>query len=37
MLIAFSDFMVAYWPLLIVGLVGAVFGFRAWIAHAARR
>ncbi|MGE0556656.1 MAG: type II secretion system F family protein [Burkholderiales bacterium] len=29
-LIAFSDFMVAYWPFMLVGLVGAVFGFRAW-------
>ncbi len=29
-LIGFSDFMVTNWPFLLAGLVGAVFGFRAW-------
>lgn len=29
-LIAFSNFMVEYWPLLLVGLVAAVFAFRGW-------
>jgi MSHA biogenesis protein MshG len=29
-LIAFSKFMVASWPVLLAGLVAAVFGFRAW-------
>jgi MSHA biogenesis protein MshG len=29
-LIAFSKFMVASWPMLLAGLVAAVFGFRAW-------
>jgi len=29
-LIAFSDFMVAYWMFMLVGLVAAIFGFRAW-------
>jgi MSHA biogenesis protein MshG len=30
-LIGFSDFMVAAWPFLLAGLVGAIFGFRAWV------
>jgi MSHA biogenesis protein MshG len=29
-LIAFSNFMVAYWPVLLIALVAAFFGFRAW-------
>jgi MSHA biogenesis protein MshG len=29
-LIGFSNFMVAYWPMLLVALVVAVFAFRAW-------
>ena len=29
-LIAFSDFMVAYWPFMLAALAGAIFGFRAW-------
>lgn len=29
-LIGFSDFMVAWWPAMLVALVVAVFGFRAW-------
>jgi MSHA biogenesis protein MshG len=31
MLIGFSDFMVAAWPFLLAALVGAIFGFRAWV------
>jgi MSHA biogenesis protein MshG len=30
-LIGFSDFMLAYWPMLLLGVVGAFFGFRAWV------
>jgi len=30
-LMAFSDFMVNYWYVLIGGVVGAVFGFRTWV------
>jgi MSHA biogenesis protein MshG len=30
LLVAFSDFMVAAWPLLLAGAVGAFFGFRYW-------
>jgi MSHA biogenesis protein MshG len=30
LLVAFSDFMVATWPLLLGAAVGAFFGFRAW-------
>lgn len=29
-LIAFSNFMVEYWMFMLVGLVAAIFGFRAW-------
>ncbi len=29
-LIGFSDFMINWWPALLLGAVGAVFGFRAW-------
>jgi MSHA biogenesis protein MshG len=29
-LIGFSDFMVAWWPAMLVGIVGAVFGFNTW-------
>ena len=29
-LIAFSNFMVAYWPVMLIALIAAVFGFRAW-------
>ncbi|MES2126215.1 MAG: type II secretion system F family protein [Pseudomonadota bacterium] len=36
-LIASSAFFVAYWPALLVGTVGAVFGFRSWINTAAGR
>ena len=32
LLINFSDFMVADWPYLLAGLVGAIFAFRAWVA-----
>jgi MSHA biogenesis protein MshG len=30
MLIGFSDFMLAWWPALLVGIVAAVFGFNTW-------
>src|SRR4051812_565607 len=30
LLISFSDFMVAAWPALLVGTVGAFYGFRVW-------
>ncbi len=30
-LIGFSDFMVAAWPVMLLALVAAIFGFRAWI------
>jgi len=30
-LIGFSDFMVANWAYLLLGLAGAVFGFRSWV------
>jgi MSHA biogenesis protein MshG len=36
-LIAFSNFMVDYWPFLLAALVGAIFGFRAWINTGAGR
>ncbi len=29
-LIDSSNFMVAWWPMLLLGVIGAVFGFRAW-------
>jgi MSHA biogenesis protein MshG len=31
-LIGFSDFMVNYWPVLLVGAVGTVIAFRTWVA-----
>lgn len=37
LLIGFSDFMVADWPYLLGGLVGAVFLFRSWVAAPAGR
>jgi len=30
-LIGFSDFMLNYWPALLLGIVGAIFGSRAWL------
>ena len=30
MLIGFSDFMIAWWPALLVGIVASVFGFSTW-------
>jgi len=30
MLISFSNFTVAWWPALLIGLIGAVIGFRSW-------
>lgn len=32
LLINFSDFMVADWPYLLAGLIGAIFAFRTWVA-----
>lgn len=37
LLIGFSNFMVEYWPFLLAGLVGAIFGFRAWVNTAVGR
>lgn len=37
MVIGFSDFMVKFWPLLLVGLIGAAFAFRAWLGSTAGR
>ncbi|MBI2276232.1 MAG: type II secretion system F family protein [Dechloromonas sp.] len=31
-LLGFSNFMIAWWPAMLVGLVVAVFAFRAWVA-----
>jgi len=31
-LLGFSNFMVAWWPAMLVGLVAAVFGFKSWCA-----
>jgi len=31
MLIGFSDFMLAWWPALLAGGVGAIFAFKAWL------
>jgi MSHA biogenesis protein MshG len=36
-LVAFSNFMVAWWPALLVGLIVAVFAFRSWTGTAAGR
>ncbi len=30
-LLGFSDFMVAYWPVMLAGVIGAVLAFRAWV------
>ena len=30
-LLGFSDFMVANWPIMLIGVVAAVFAFRAWV------
>jgi MSHA biogenesis protein MshG len=32
LLLGFSDFMLAWWPALLLGAVAAVFGFKSWIA-----
>jgi len=32
LLIAFSNFMVAWWPVMLVALAAAVYGFRLWVA-----
>jgi MSHA biogenesis protein MshG len=34
-LMAFSDFMINYWYVLLAALLGAIFGFRAWVTTAA--
>ena len=36
-LIGFSDFMVAWWPAMLVALIAAVVAFRAWVATPAGR
>ena len=36
-LLGFSNFMVAWWPAMLVGLVAAIFAFRAWVATAGGR
>ena len=36
-LLGFSNFMVAWWPAMLVGIVVAVFAFRAWVGTAAGR
>ncbi|MEI7613224.1 MAG: type II secretion system F family protein [Betaproteobacteria bacterium] len=36
-LLGMSDFMVSYWPLLLAGVIGAVVGFRSWLATTAGR
>jgi len=36
-LLAFSGFMVEFWPFLLVGVVGAAAAFRAWVGTAAGR
>lgn len=30
-LLGFSDFMVAWWPFMLLGMIGAVLAFRAWV------
>ena len=37
LLLGFSNFMVAWWPAMLGGLIGAVFAFRAWVATPAGR
>ncbi len=37
LLLGFSDFMVAWWPAMLVGLFAAIFGFRAWVGTTAGR
>ncbi|MDE2441299.1 MAG: type II secretion system F family protein [Betaproteobacteria bacterium] len=36
-LLGFSNFMVAWWPAMLIGLVGAIVAFRAWVGTAAGR
>lgn len=36
-LLAFSNFMVSWWPLMLLGAIAAIFAFRAWVATAAGR
>ncbi len=37
LLLGFSDFMVAYWPVMLAGMIGAVLAFRAWVGTASGR
>ena len=37
LLLGFSNFMVAWWPAMLVGIVVAVFAFRTWVGTAAGR
>lgn len=37
LLLGFSDFMVAWWPALLVGVAGVAVGLRAWVATASGR
>jgi MSHA biogenesis protein MshG len=37
LLVGFSDFMVAYWPMLLAALIGAIVAFRGWVGTAAGR
>ncbi len=37
MLIGFSDFMLAWWPAILLGMAVSAFGFRAWIATSSGR
>ncbi len=36
-LLAFSNFMVSWWPLMLLGAIAAIFAFRAWVATPAGR
>jgi len=37
LLLGFSNFMVAWWPAMLVGAIGAAFAFRAWVGTPAGR
>ena len=37
LLLGFSEFMLAWWPAMLVGSIGMVLGFRAWVGTAAGR
>lgn len=36
-LLSFSNFMVAWWPAMLIGLIAAIFAFRAWVGTVAGR